>query len=183
MPCVILPIKKTCVPTIAGIRKLYVVEASKVDTLVVAADGQISAITMKSVSDVFVPFEFKLHTAFFNQDGKRANGRGAMSVKQAIQFNIEGLSVESNKALNALNACNCGLHAIVVSNTGDMQYAGISIDKNNKFVTEEMRTGDGFAHTGANPESDESGYQVSIECSTRHYAPFVSILESAIPIA
>lgn len=181
MACTIVPISRTsCADTRAGIRKLYIAPSTKVTGLTFATNGSISAITMAAVDDVFVPVEFKLNTAFFNQDKKRAGGKGAVHVSQKIQFNVEGLSATDSAALESLNGC-CSVHVIVKTNGGQLFYAGISKD-GTSFVTEDMRTGDGTANTGANPESDEAGYQETLDCVARWYAPVVTVLESAIPV-
>ena len=181
MACTVVPITRTsCADTRAGIRKLYLAPSEKVTGLTFATNGSISAITMATVDDVFVPIEFKLNTAFFNQEKKRAGGKGAVHVMQKIQFNIEGLSAEYAAALASLNGC-CSIHAIVKTNGGQLFYAGISKD-GSSFVSEDMRTADGFANTGANPESDEAGYQETLECTARWYAPIVTVAEGSIPV-
>lgn len=180
MACTVLPIQKVaCGNSRAGIRKLYVIAAAKVSGLTFGTGGVITAITVVS-GGLFVPIEMKLNTAFFNQEKKRAGGKGAVHVSQKIQFNLEGLLSDYDTALAALNEC-CDLHVIVKTNGGQLFYAGISKDGIG-FVSEEMRTGDGFANTGANPESDEAQYQETLDCMTRWYAPQFTGLESAIPI-
>jgi hypothetical protein len=130
----------------------------------------------------FTPIEFELNTAFFNQEKKRAGGKGAPTVTQLIEFLNEGITQDILNALGALNEEGCCLHCIVKMNTGKLFYAGISRDGTG-FISEEMRTGDGYANSGTNPENDSAGTKESLTCKTTWYAPECTVLESAIPVS
>lgn len=174
--------KAACPEARAGIRKIYVSDCVGVESLTFDSNGGVSAITMDGAA-VFVPIEFELNTAFFNQDKKRANGKGAISVAQSIEFTEEGIVQAVNNALKALNK-SCCLHVVVKTNAGKMWYCGISREgeSGNVFVSEDMRTGDGSTATGASQENDASMTKESLKCITRWYAPEFTGLESAIPV-
>lgn len=173
--------KAICPEARAGIRKLYVTACPSVSALTFASGGAISAITMESAA-VFVPIDFELNTAFFNQEKKRVNGKGAITVTQTIEFAEEGILQTLNEALKALNA-ECCLHVIVKTNAGKMWYAGISRDgSGNLFLNEDMRTGDGSTVTGADQTADNSTTKETLTAKVRWYAPEYTGLESAIAI-
>lgn len=179
MPLVAIS-KAACPEARAGIRKLYVTECANVDSVTIAS-GAISAITMESTG-VFVPIDFELNTAFFNQEKKRVNGKGSVIVTQTIEFSEEGILQATNDALKALNA-SCCLHVIVKTNTGKMWYAGISRDgEGNLIISEDMRTGDGSVVTGASQENDSAMTKETLVAKTRWYAPEYTGLESAIAV-
>lgn len=174
--------KAICPEARAGIRKLYVTECPNVDALTFDTNGAITAITMES-SAVFVPIEFELNTAFFNQEKKRPNAKGAITVTQTIEFSEEGILQTVNEALKKLNK-SCCLHVIVKTNAGNMWYAGISRDGDtgSLFLSDDMRTGDGSALTGASQENDSAATKETLVAKTRWYAPAYTGAESAIAV-
>ena len=175
--------KATCPEARAGIRKLYAIDCTDIDSLTFNEGGAISAITAASGAE-FVPIEFELNTAFFNQNKVRPNGKGTVIVNQSIEFTEEGIVQLVNESLRKLNK-SCCLHIVVKDNNNKMWYAGISRDgeTGNLYLDEDMRTGEGSAVTGASQESDSAMTKETLVARTRWYAPQYVGLESAIPVA
>jgi hypothetical protein len=98
-----------------GVKEIYMVDRSDVDTITVGVGGDVTAITMLAAADFF-KFEFASNTAQFTDTLDNTAGT---IVTQVIRMTWKGRSQDDINAIMALAACQCGLVVIHVENNGN----------------------------------------------------------------
>ena len=98
-----------------GVKEIYMVDRSDVDTITVGVGGDVTAITMLAAA-VFFKFEFASNTAQFTDTLDNTAGT---IVTQLIRMTWKGRSQDDINAIMALAACQCGLVVIHVENNGN----------------------------------------------------------------
>ena len=98
-----------------GVKEIYMVDRSDVDTITVGVGGDVTAITMLAAA-VFFKFEFASNTAQFTDTLDNTAGT---IVTQVIRMTWKGRSQDDINAIMALAACQCGLVVIHVENNGN----------------------------------------------------------------
>ena len=98
-----------------GVKEIYMVDRSDVDTITVGVGGDVTAITMLAAADFF-KFEFASNTAQFTDTLDNTAGT---IVTQVIRMTWKGRSQDDINAIMALAACQCGIVVIHVENNGN----------------------------------------------------------------
>ena len=169
----------------AGIQKMWVNSASKIDDLTIdPLTREVTAITASAAAgDGFKLLEFQPDTAFFNQAKSRTNsGKGGVNVVSTISFNFDGVVHADLTYLENLNSFK-NLHVIVLDNNGQYWYVGINyFDNSMAWSSSGLRTGEGSANTGADPSADTAETNETLICNGNWYARQFTGLESTIPV-
>lgn len=152
----------------AGIRVLWAIDCQYVQSLEIDPDTRIVTGAALASGTSFSRIEFEQDTAFLEQ-GKSVN-KSSVNYVQLLTFYEAGLDNEVRNALEDLNQ-HCCLHVIVEDNGGDRWYCGISYFPTlEEWQSEDMRTGDGSANTGADPAIDAAEFLETIVANTFNYA-------------
>jgi hypothetical protein len=163
----------------AGISKIWVAPCENVTQLVFNNNRQITGIFIDPLLGGFTSVDFQKNTASFEQARTRV-GNGT-NVAQTITFIEPGQDATMRRLLEDLSDCCC-YHVIVRDNTGQLHYAGISyFTDTNTWQSEDMRTGEGSANTGADPTADSSQYNETMTANVVFYAPFTTVPQNLIP--
>lgn len=169
---VITPILHTgdCPVTRAGIRTLWAIPCEYIIGLEFDSVRRVSGIIIDCPDgETWTQIDFEKNTANLTQE--KTND----SVRQTVSFNESGLSNTVRNALQDLNSACC-LHTVVLDNSGNYHYLGISaFDLGGgewDWSSDDMKTGDGSANTGADPSADDSEYTEQLTCLSAFYAPF-----------
>jgi len=171
-----------CPKARAGIKTLWAANCAQVDTLTFNATREITAITMvvATPANVFKRIDFEENTAFFNQ--AKVRNKSAVNVTQTISFVEPGLSNTVRNALEDLNG-NCCLHVIVLDNSNNYHYAGISFDiESEEWSSDKMKTGEGSSNTNTDPTADQAEYIETVVGNSVFYAPFWTLGDAGIPV-
>lgn len=157
-----------CEPSRAGIRVLWAIDCSKVAALEIDPDTRRVTSASLAIGETFKRIEFEKDTAFFNQ-AKTVN-KSSVNYVQQITIYEAGLSNTVRNALEDLN-CVCCLHIIVEDNNGQRWYFGISyFPTSETWQSEDMRTGEGSANSGADPTADSAEYLETFVGNAFNYA-------------
>lgn len=172
--CFVLAIaKKKCVQGRAGVRCLWLIPCESVLNLVFDADRVITGIEIDCEQEGrWTKVNFEKNTAFLNQEKTKV--KSVEVITQTIQFIEPIMTPELRKALRLMNTCCC-MHAVVLDNTGQYHYVGISdFPDQNEWDSEDFSTADGSGNTGSDPTSDSNEYIENLTAVTGNYAPFLS---------
>ncbi len=168
--CLVTPIitAANCDISRAGLKVLWAIDCKQVIDLTIDPDTRIvTAITLESGA-TFKRIEFEKDTAFLNQS--KTVLKSSVNYVQQVTIYEAGLSNEVRNALEDLN-CVCCLHIIAEDNSGNRWYLGISYYPTlETWNSEDMRTGEGSANTGADPTADSAEYLETFLANTFNYA-------------
>ncbi len=173
-----------CDVTRAGIRVIWVIDCSEVQEITIDPDTRIVTDVQLAPGSFYKRIEFERDTAFLEQ-GKSVI-KSSVNYVQLITIYEAGLNNEVRNALEDLNRICC-LHVIVEDNSGNKWYCGISYFQGfETWQSEDMRTGDGYGNSGADPATDSAEYLETFVANTFNYAllteidPATEIGETAI---
>lgn len=172
--CLVKPIisADACDVSRAGIRVLWAIDCSQVEGLTIDEDRIVTSVTLVSGAQ-FERVEFEKDTAFLNQ--QKTVNKSSVNYVQQVTIYEAGLSNEVRNALEDLN-CVCCLHIIVEDNSGNRWYLGISyFPVAETWNSEDMRTGEGSASTGADPVADSAEYLETFVANTFNYALLTTV--------
>lgn len=166
-------VNDVCQPSRAGIRVLWAIGCASVTALAIDPDTRTVVGMALADGAEFSRIEFEKDTASLVQE-KTVN-KSSVNYVQLITIYEPGLSNEVRNALEDLNQCCC-LHIIVEDNEGQRWYCGITyFPMLETWQTEDMKTGEGSALTGADPSTDSAEYLETFLANTFNYALLTTI--------
>jgi hypothetical protein len=173
--CLVTPIitANVCDVSRAGLKVLWAIDCSQVVDLTIDPDSRIvTSISLESGA-TFKRVEFEKDTAFLNQT--KSVNKSSVNYIQQVTIYEAGLSNEVRNALEDLN-CVCCLHVIVEDNSGNLWYLGVSyFPATETWSSEDMRTGEGSANTGADTTADSAEYLETFLANTFNYALLTTV--------
>lgn len=173
--CLVTPIivAENCDFSRAGIKVLWAIDCSQVVDLTIDPDSRsVTAISLEPGA-TFKRIEFEKDTAFLNQ-AKSVN-KSSVNYVQQVTIYEAGLGNTVRNALEDLN-CVCCMHMIVEDNSGNRWYLGISyFPTTESWNSEDLKTGEGSANTGADATADSAEYLETFITSTFNYALLTTI--------
>lgn len=173
--CVVSPIisSSSCDATRAGIRVLWAIDCAYVEELNIDPDTRTVTGIALTAGQEFHRIEFEKDTAFLEQD--KVVNKSAVNYTQLVTVYEAGLNNEVRNALEDLN-CVCCLHIVVEDNEGQRWYLGITyFPALETWQSEDMKTGEGSANTGADPAVDSAEYLETFLANTFNYALLTTI--------
>ncbi len=162
-----------CVPSIAGIKRLFVLPCHELHLITFGSKGEITNVLTNGLGDGWIKIDIQENTSFLKVTKKFVK-KDTYVYQMSIEFYESGINQDVLFALSLLTQ-SCCLYAIVEDNLGRFIFCGLDISADySTYWSANLRTGDGLIDTGKSIETDIAITQDSLVCTTNTHPPFVT---------